>query len=134
MDLAPLPNWTLDEYCRDCAGMIDIKRFDDMTVDGRNIVFYIRNRLEHDTALCVWKRREEVLSQWCVGIFVDTRSADMSFARWDQELSNCCKLRDALDAYTEVAEGDPELQCWLFEKLFTSMYFMCGGTHPTRDL
>lgn len=34
----------------------------------------------------------------------------------------------------EVAQGDLELHCWLFEKTFKSMDLMRGGTHRTRAL
>lgn len=34
----------------------------------------------------------------------------------------------------EVTEGDLELQCWFFDKPYTSMYLMPGGTHRTRAL
>lgn len=37
----------------------------------------------------------------------------------------------AIDASMEVAVGNPELQCWLFEKPFTSMYLRRGGNRQT---
>lgn len=36
---------------------MDVKRFDVMTVDGKNLVMYNRNHLERDTALGAWKQR-----------------------------------------------------------------------------
>lgn len=45
----------------------------------------------------------------------------------------CCRrLRDALDADMEVTEGAPDLQCWFFNKPYTDLYLMHGGTHKTR--
>lgn len=51
MDLDPMPQWTLGEYCCECAGLTDVKRFNLMAVDGRNRVMYDTNRFERDTAL-----------------------------------------------------------------------------------
>lgn len=61
MDLDPVPNWTLDMYCRECATLMDIKRFSDMARDGKNLVMYDRHLFELDTALSVWKSRWAVL-------------------------------------------------------------------------
>lgn len=55
------PNWMLEEYCCECAGMMDTKRLDAVVVDGRDPVIYDRNRLERDTAIGAWKRRWAVL-------------------------------------------------------------------------
>lgn len=79
MDLGPLSSWTLDEFCCECAGLTDVKRFEAMTVDGKNLFMYDCNRFELDTALGAWKIRRAVLGQWCVGICVDNRIADMPF-------------------------------------------------------
>lgn len=64
-----LPDWKLDEYCRECAGMVDVKRFDCTAVDGRKVVIYNRKCFERDTASETWNRLWPVLSRWCVGIF-----------------------------------------------------------------
>lgn len=55
-DLGLLPNWTLHKYCCECAGMIDVGRFDFLAVDSRNLVIYDRNCFERDTDLGAWKR------------------------------------------------------------------------------
>lgn len=65
---------------------------------------------------------------------MDTCFADMSLAWCEQELSYCYRLRGSIDANIEVAKGDPALQCWLFDKPYTDMYLMCGGTHWKRGL
>lgn len=129
MDLRPLPNWTLNYHCRKCAGMMDMKRFDAMALECRNLVIYDRNRFESDTALGACKRRWTVLSSWRVRTLVDTWFADISFFRCKQDFSYCSKLRDATDANVKIAEGFPELQCLLLEKLVTNMYLRRGGTH-----
>lgn len=38
MDLGPLPSWTLDKYCNESAGLMDVKHLDAMAVDGGNLV------------------------------------------------------------------------------------------------
>lgn len=50
MDFDPLSKWTLDVYRRKCAGLMDVKRFKAMAVDGKNLLMYDRNRFECDTA------------------------------------------------------------------------------------
>lgn len=56
MDLTPLPNYTFDQYCRECAGIIDVKNSDAMTADNKNLVVYDLSRFKRDTALRAWKR------------------------------------------------------------------------------
>lgn len=51
VDLSPPPNWSLDEYHRECTGMMDVKRFDSTALDGRNLVVYDQNCFERDTAM-----------------------------------------------------------------------------------
>lgn len=46
MELGPLPNWSLDEYHRECAGLVEVKRFDDVAADGCDLVVNGRNRFE----------------------------------------------------------------------------------------
>lgn len=43
--------WTLEEYRRECAGLMHMKRFDAMAVDDKKLVIYDCNCLERDTAL-----------------------------------------------------------------------------------
>lgn len=78
-NLGSLPNWALHEHRRECAGMMDVKRFCSMAVNGRNHVKYERHCFEGNTALGAWKRCWVAQSRWCVDIFVDKRFADMSF-------------------------------------------------------
>lgn len=47
----PLLQRTLNEYCRECAGVMDVKRFDAMVVDGESLVVYERSCFKRDTAL-----------------------------------------------------------------------------------
>lgn len=79
----------LDDYRRECAVLIDKKRFDAMAVDSKTLVIYDLNRFKRDTAIDAWKRQSAVLSRWYVGILVDTCFADMSSVRSEQELSYC---------------------------------------------
>lgn len=57
MDPGPLLNWTLDEYCRERTGLMNVLHFDAMAVDGRNVVVYDRNRFKRDPALSAWKQK-----------------------------------------------------------------------------
>lgn len=43
-DLGPMPNWTLHEYRRECAGLMRKKRFHTTAVDGKSPVVYRRSR------------------------------------------------------------------------------------------
>lgn len=61
MNLDLVQSWTLDEYLRECAGLIDLKRFDAMAVGGKNQDMYYRSRFERGTALGAWKRWLAVL-------------------------------------------------------------------------
>lgn len=131
MDLGLVPNRTLDAYRRECAGLMKVERFEVMVVDGKNLVVFGGDHFERDTDMGVLKRRWALLSQYCVGILVDTCSADLPFVPCEQGSFYCYRRRDAIDANMEVAEGDPGLQCWLFDELYTNMYFMCGGKHET---
>lgn len=58
----------------------------------------------------------------------------MSFARCEQETSYCRQLRHAIDAKVEVAERDPMLECWSFDKPYTNLNLKQCGTHRTRAL
>lgn len=73
-------------------------------------------------------------SRWFVGFLVDMRLADMPSAWCEQESFYCCRLIHAIDANVWVAEGDLELQCWFFDKLYTDMYLMRGSNDWTRAL
>lgn len=106
MDLRPFPNWTLNDYCRECAGMRDIRHFDAMAVDERALIIYDRNRFERDTSLGAGKGRWTGLGRRCVGILVDARFADMPFVWYTQKLSYCRRSRDAIDANVKVTAGD----------------------------
>lgn len=64
--------------------MIDLKRFDALAVDGRNLVIYDQHCFNRDTALSASKWRWAVLSKWYVGILVDTLFADAPFVRCEQ--------------------------------------------------
>lgn len=67
-----------------------------------------------------------------MGILVGTRFVDMLFGLCEQGLSYCRRLRDAIDANRKVAEGDPELRCWFFDKPYSNMCFLRGKTHWGR--
>lgn len=131
MDFGPVTNWTLNEYCCESAGLMDVKRFDARAADDKNILIYDPSRSERYTDLGAWKTRWAVLSRWCEGSLVNKRFADMLYAWCEQRLTNCRWLRDAIDANMKMAGEDPPLQCWFFNKPYTKMYAMCGGTHQT---
>lgn len=73
-----------------------------------------------------------VLSRWCVGILLDTRSANVSFVWCEQKISYCGRQRDAIEAKVEVAEEDSELKCWFYANRYTNMYSMRGATEWTQ--
>lgn len=50
MDLCTVPQWALDELHLDCADLMNVKHFDAMMVDSKNLVMYDRNCLKCDTA------------------------------------------------------------------------------------
>lgn len=56
MNFVLLPNWMLDEVRGKCEGMMNVKHFDTLAVDGSNLVVHDRNRFQRDTALAAWKR------------------------------------------------------------------------------
>lgn len=62
MVLGSLPNWTLHEYLRESVGLMDVKGFDAMDVDGKVFVAYDRSYFDCNAALAAWKRRWVVLS------------------------------------------------------------------------
>lgn len=70
MDLGLLPKWTLDEYRRECAHMMEVNRFDAMAAENRNHVIHERNRFDRDTPLGVWKHLSALIGRRCVGILV----------------------------------------------------------------
>lgn len=51
MNLGLLPNWTLNKFRCECAGMTDVKCFDALAVDDRSLEKYDRNCFERGTAL-----------------------------------------------------------------------------------
>lgn len=51
IDLCLVPNRTLHEYRCECAGLIDVNRFDAMVVDDKSLNMYTFNRFERGTAL-----------------------------------------------------------------------------------
>lgn len=106
MALGTLPGWTLDDCRRECAGLKDVKRFEAMVDGGKNLLIYNRIRFERDTASGAWKMRWVLLGGWRVGILMDTRFEYMPFIWCEQEQPYCRRLRDAIVANVEVAEGD----------------------------
>lgn len=40
MNLGPVPNWTLREYCGECAGLIQVKHSDTMAAEVKSLVMY----------------------------------------------------------------------------------------------
>lgn len=129
-----MPNWTLNEYRREYAVLMDVKRFDATTVDGENLVSYDRNRYERDMVLKTARRRWAVLSRRCIGTFVNTLFADMPFGRYELELSYYRWMRDVVTANMEVAKNDPGSECWLFDKPYLNMYLMGCRTQRAMAL
>lgn len=56
MDLGSIQIRTSDKYRHECIGILDVKRFDGVVVDGKNFVMFDQTHFERDTALGVWKR------------------------------------------------------------------------------
>lgn len=65
---------------------------------------YDRSHFERDTVLAAREIQWVALSQWCAGIFINTRFADMPFFWSEQNLYYCRGLRDAVEANMEVTE------------------------------
>lgn len=63
---------------------------------------------------------------------MNNRFANMPFIRCELELNYYRRLQDAISAVMEAAEEYSVLQSWSFNKLYTSMYLIRGGTHWTR--
>lgn len=59
---------------------------------------------------------------------------DMPFIGCVQKMLYFRKLREAINPRVEVEDGDLQLQYWFFDKLYTSHYFMHGGSRRTRTL
>lgn len=53
LDFGSVPNWTFDQYRSECAGLMVVKHFDAMAVDGKNLVMYDCSCFERDTPLSV---------------------------------------------------------------------------------
>lgn len=132
MSLGPLPNWTLDEYGRECAGLMNVKIFDAMAVDGENLVIYDKSRFERDSTLNTWKKRWAVLSRWRVELLMDARFVDVLFVLCEQKSPYSHRLQDDINANMDVAVEDLEIQCWLIDMPHTNMYLMRGGKHRTK--
>lgn len=81
IELGLVRQWTLEECCRESAGLMDVKRFGAMEEDDMNFAVYDLICFEHHTTLGAWKLWCAVLSRWCVVILVDTLFADMPFVR-----------------------------------------------------
>lgn len=75
-DMGSLPRWTSAEYCRECGGMFDVRRFRAMAEDGRHLVNF--DRYPH-TALGVWQCRWSVLVKWCVRFMTNVRYVHIPF-------------------------------------------------------
>lgn len=56
MNLVLAPQWTLEEYHRECAGLMNVKRLGVIDDNGKNLVGYYRSRFECDTTLVAWNR------------------------------------------------------------------------------
>lgn len=134
MDFDLLPIWALDEYRRRRAGLIDVKQFGAMAVDGESLITYDRRCFERDIVLVAVKRRSLLLSRWCVGIHMSNRFPYIPFDRFKQVLFYSHRNLDAIDGNMGVTKGDPELHCSFLDKPCTNMYAMRGETHRTKAL
>lgn len=110
MDFGPVSDRMLNEFCLECADLMDKKRFDAMAANDNNLFMNDGSRFERDPTLSEWKRRWPLLSRRCVMILQNTCFTDMPLVLCEPELSYYCRLRDAIDANMEMAEGDLELQ------------------------
>lgn len=76
----------------------------------------------------------EQVVRGCVETLINTHFENMLFVRFEQEMPYCRRLQDAIDARMEVAEDDPRLQRWFFDKPYMNLYLVHGGTHRTKAL
>lgn len=53
MDLGPVPQWALEEYCSECANLKDVKSFGATAENDMNFEVLSRNRFAYDTVLGV---------------------------------------------------------------------------------
>lgn len=111
MDLGPVPQCTLEKYRSECAGLMNIKCFGATAESGKNFSVFDRNCFGRDTPPGARKRRWASKSLWCAGILIDTRFADMPYARCEQVLYYGRRLRDATDANMDITEKDSRLRC-----------------------
>lgn len=51
MDLGYLPSWTSDDYRQKRAGLMEVKRFEAMAANSKNLVIYDRSRFKRNTGL-----------------------------------------------------------------------------------
>lgn len=70
----------------------------------------------------------------CAEIGIDARFANMPIFRCDQKVSYCRRLQNAIDLNMDVEYGYLPLRSWLFDKLYTSLYLMHGGSHRTSTM
>lgn len=75
-----------------------------------------------------------MLCRWCVGVLGNRQFAYMLFVWCEEKFLYCRRLQNAIDASLALAEGDPKLKCWIFDKPYNNMYLVCGDTHKTRVL
>lgn len=75
------------------------------------------------------KRRLTVLKMFRAAVIIDALVIDMSFTRWEQELSNRSRLRDAIVVSMKVEDGDPRLSFRFLGKPYASHYLIYGGSH-----
>lgn len=113
---------------------MDVGRFSAMAVDGKNFEMCDHNNLQSNTGLSAWKQSLAALRKCCTGIMISTRFADMVFIICEQETDQCRSLRNAINASMDVKEGDPQLQCWLLGKLYTSRHLMRGRAQRAHTL
>lgn len=64
-------------------------------------------------------------------IFVDVCFADMTSVWCEQKFSYCCRMRGAIGMNMKVVDGDLELPYRLYDKLYTDLYLLRNGYHPT---
>lgn len=91
---------------------MDVGHINAMAVDDPNFAMYDRNNIQHKTTLGAWKPRWAVPRKCCAGILTNARFLKQSFNPREQKVSHCRRLRNAIDAWMRVEDGDLQLRCW----------------------
>lgn len=62
---------------------------------------------------------------------IDALFAHLPSMLREHEVLHYRRLRDATSRRMELNDGDSQLRCWLYEKLYTNHYLIHGGSYRT---